>query len=107
MGTWLKSKNHRKSEMKKRNLIEAPGNFSVRDMQDQKAIKEAEKDKPQICFTEGYLLKKDKDCHMFVMSFSNDEIGDQMIVANKNILSIKKVGSKTFYEKDFVYGEWK
>ena len=72
-----------------------------------KSIKEAERDKPQICFTEGYLLKKTKDCHIFVMSFSHDEIGDQMIVANKNILSIKKVGSKTFYEKDFVYGEWK
>ena len=53
------------------------------------------------------MLKKTKDCHIFVMSFSQDEIGDQMIVANKNILSIKKVGSKTFYEKDFVYGEWK
>tara|TARA_S200002703_G_scaffold154445_2_gene157237 strand:- start:1571 stop:2119 length:549 start_codon:yes stop_codon:yes gene_type:complete len=45
MGTWLKNKNHRKSEMKKRNLIEAPGNFGVSDMQDQKAIKEAEEDK--------------------------------------------------------------
>ena len=31
-----------------------------------KSIKEAERDKPQICFTEGYLLKKDKDCHMSV-----------------------------------------
>jgi len=72
-----------------------------------KAIKEAEKDKPQICFTEGYLLKKDKDCHIFVMSFSHDEIGDQMIVANKNILELKKVGTKTFYVKDFDYGEWK
>ena len=45
MGTWLKSKNHRKSEMKKRNLIEAPGNFTTEDMQDQKAIKQAEDDK--------------------------------------------------------------
>ena len=53
------------------------------------------------------LLKKDKDCHIFVMSFSGDEIGDEMIVANKNILALRKIGTKTFYEKDFVYGEWK
>ena len=58
-----------------------------------KAIKEAEKDKPQICCTEGYLVQT--------------EIGDQMIVANKNILELKKVGTKTFYVKDFDYGEWK
>ncbi len=45
MGVWLKSKNHRKSEMKKRNLVEAPGNFTTADMQDQKAIKQAEEDK--------------------------------------------------------------
>ena len=51
--------------------------------------------------------EKDKDCHIFVMSFSQDEIGDQMIVANKNILELKKVGTKTFYVKDFDYGEWK
>jgi len=30
-----------------------------------------------------------------------------MIVANKNILELKKVGTKTFYVKDFDYGEWK
>jgi len=41
------------------------------------------------------------------MSFSGDEIGDEMIVANKNILSLRKIGTKTFYEKDFVYNEWK
>ena len=72
-----------------------------------KTIKDAEKDKPEICFTEGYLLKKDKDCHIFVMSFSGDEIGDEMIIVNKNILSLRKIGTKTFYEKDFVYNEWK
>jgi hypothetical protein len=72
-----------------------------------KDIKEAEKDKPEICFTEGYLLKKDKDCHIFVMSFSHNQIGDEMIVANKNILELKKVGTKTFYVKDFQYGTYK
>lgn len=45
MGIWLKNQNHRKTEMKKRNLIEAPGDFSVSDMQDKKAIKQAEEDK--------------------------------------------------------------
>jgi len=45
MGVWLKNKHHRKTEMKKRNLIEAPGDFSVSDMQDQKAIKQAKEDK--------------------------------------------------------------
>ena len=41
------------------------------------------------------------------MSFSHDEIGDEMIVANKNILQLKKVGTKTFYVKDFEYGTYK
>tara|TARA_R110002096_G_C14171784_1_gene686005 strand:+ start:213 stop:524 length:312 start_codon:yes stop_codon:yes gene_type:complete len=72
-----------------------------------KSIKDAVKDKPEICFTEGYLLKKDKDCIIFVMSFSGDEIGEEMIISNKNILALRKIGTKTFYEKDFVYGEWK
>tara|TARA_A100001515_G_C4564818_1_gene207806 strand:+ start:427 stop:882 length:456 start_codon:yes stop_codon:yes gene_type:complete len=45
MGVWLKNKNHRKSEMKKRNLIEAPGEFSTTDMQDKQAIKQAKEDK--------------------------------------------------------------
>ena len=45
MGVWLKNKNHRKSEMKKRNLIEAPGNFGVSDMQDKSEIKRAKEDK--------------------------------------------------------------
>ena len=72
-----------------------------------KTISDAKKDKPAIAFTEGYLLKKDKDCIIFVMSFSGDEIGEEMIISNKNILALRKIGTKTFYEKDFVYGEWK
>ena len=71
-----------------------------------KAIKDAEKDKPEICFTEGYLLKKDKDCHIFVMSFSGDEIGDEMIIVNKNI-NPKKYQiineDKVFYPWKFIY----
>jgi len=68
-----------------------------------KKIKEAEKDKPVICYTGGYLLKKTKDSHIFVMSFSDDEIGDQMIVPTKNIKKLQKQFTKTFYEKDFIY----
>jgi hypothetical protein len=66
-------------------------------------IKEAEKSKQEICFTEGYLLKKSRDNHIFVMSFSKDEIGDKMVIPSKNIKKLKKIGKKTFYEKDFEY----
>jgi hypothetical protein len=37
------------------------------------------------------------------MSFSDDEIGDQMIVPSKNIKKLTKQFSKIFYVKDFLY----
>jgi hypothetical protein len=72
-----------------------------------KDIKEASKDTCEVCFTEGYLIKKTKYNHIFTMSFSHNEVGDEMIIANKNILKIKKIGSRTFYKKDFDYNEYK
>jgi hypothetical protein len=37
------------------------------------------------------------------MSFSNNDVGDKMIIPTKNIKSLKKTGTKIFYEKEFEY----
>jgi hypothetical protein len=66
-------------------------------------IQEAVKSKQQICFTEGYLIQKSKHNHIFAMSFSNNDVGDKMIIPTKNIKSLKKTGTKIFYEKEFEY----
>ena len=42
---WLTSKAHRREVMKERGLIEASGDWSVSDMQDKEALREAEEDK--------------------------------------------------------------
>ena len=68
-----------------------------------KDIQEAKLDKPTICYTEGYLLSKNKDYHTFVMSFALSDVGEQMIVPTKNIKKLKRVGTKTFYVSDFEY----
>ena len=68
-----------------------------------KDIQEAKLDKPTICYTEGYVLTKNKDYHTFVMSFALSDVGEQMIVPTKNIKKLKRVGTKTFYVSDFEY----
>ena len=70
-------------------------------------MSEAKKDRPAIAFTEGYLLSKDKHCHNFFMSISEDEIGEEMIIYNKNIVKIKKVGSIEFTKEDFEFDTYK
>ena len=72
-----------------------------------KSISEAKKDRPAIAFTEGYLLSKDKHCHNFFMSISEDEMGEEMIIYNKNIVKIKKVGSIEFTKEDFEFDTYK
>jgi hypothetical protein len=45
LGMWLKSIPHRRQVMKEKGLIEAPGDWSVSDMQDKEALKQAKEDK--------------------------------------------------------------
>jgi len=71
-----------------------------------KTISDAKKDKPAIAFTEGYLLQKTKDAHTLFMSISEDEIGEEMIICNKNIKKIKKIGTRDFLVKEFVYDNY-
>ena len=56
-----------------------------------KSIKEAEKDKPQICFTEGYLLKKDKDFE-----------GRQISYRSYKLVSIKSAPYSKFLSRTFL-----
>ena len=68
-----------------------------------KNIDEAKLDTPQIACTEGFLIKKTKDYHTFVMTISERECGETMVIPTKNIKKITKLGKKTFYKKDFEY----
>mgnify|MGYP003110298983 FL=1 len=65
------------------------------------------KDTLSICYTEGYLVYKDEDKHIFVMSFTIEDVGDEIIIPTRNIKVINKIGAKTFTEKDFDYGTYK
>ena len=68
-----------------------------------KSLEEAKSDTPAICFTEGYLIEKNNRYCTFVMSFNENDIGDQMIIPTSCIRTMKKVGTKTFSKKDFEY----
>ena len=72
-----------------------------------KTIKEAVKDQPSICFTEGYLISKNKDCHIFSMSFAGEDVGDQMIIPTKNIKKLTLVSTRKFYAKEYKYETYK
>jgi len=73
---------------------------------DWKLLEDAKKDTPHIAVTEGFLIKKTKDYHTFVMTVSMREIGEQMIIPTKSIKKMVKLGRKTFYKKDFDYKKY-
>ena len=66
-------------------------------------MEDAKKDTPAIACTEGFLIKKNRNYHTFVMTISEKEVGDQMIIPTKNIKKMVKLGRKIFYKKDFDY----
>ncbi len=74
---------------------------------DWKPREEAVEDQLSICFTEGYLIHKDDDRHIFVMSFTSDDVGDEIVIPTRNIKLIRKIGTKTFDTRDFDYGSYK
>tara|TARA_R100000734_G_C3278823_1_gene72960 strand:- start:667 stop:795 length:129 start_codon:yes stop_codon:yes gene_type:complete len=41
------------------------------------------------------------------MSISEDEIGEEMIIYNKNIVKIKKIGTIEFTKEDFEFETYK
>ena len=71
-----------------------------------KDIEDAKKNTPAIACTEGFLIKKNKDYHTFVMTISERECGETMVIPTKNIKKITKLGKKTFYKKDFEYKKY-
>ena len=72
-----------------------------------KDIKEAEVDAPAMCYTEGYLLIKNDKYHTFLMSFAEDQVGEQMIIPTASIKKLVKVGTKKFFVQDFIYDKGK
>ena len=66
-----------------------------------KDMEDAKKDTPAIACTEGFLIKKNRNYYTFVMTISEKEVGDQMIIPKKNIKKMVKLGRKVFYKKDF------
>jgi len=71
-----------------------------------KDIEDAKKNTPSIVCTEGFLIKKNKYYHTFVMTISDRECGETMVIPSKNIKKITKLGKKTFYKKDFEYKKY-
>ena len=69
--------------------------------------REAVKDQPSMCFTEGYLITYTKDYHTFSMSFTGQDVGDQMIIPTKNIKKLTFISSRKFYEKEYSYNTYK
>ena len=71
-----------------------------------KDIEDAKKNTPAIVCTEGFLIKKNKDYHTFVMTISERECGETWVIPTKNIKKMTKLGKKTFYKKDFEYKKY-
>jgi hypothetical protein len=71
-----------------------------------KDIEDAKKNTPSIVCTEGFLIKKNKYYHTFVMTISDRECGETMVIPSKNIKKMTKLGKKTFYKKDFEYKKY-
>ena len=72
-----------------------------------KDIEDAKKNTPSIVCTEGFLIKKNKYYHTFVMTISDRECGETMVIPSKNIKKMTKLGKKTFYKKDFEYKKYR
>ena len=72
-----------------------------------KEIKEAVKDQPSMCFTEGYLISKNKDSRIFSISFQGNDVGDQMIIPTKNIKKLTFISTRKFYAKEYKYETYK
>ena len=60
-----------------------------------KSRSDAAQDTLSICYTEGYLIHKDEDKHIFVMSFTIDDVGDEIIIPTRNILSLIHISEPT------------
>jgi len=59
---------------------------------------------PKIVYTEGYLIYKSKDVHIFSMTFIGDEIGEQMIVPTRAIKKLVKHKKSKLILEELVYG---
>ena len=71
-----------------------------------KLLEDAKKDTPHIAVTEGFLITKNKDFHILVMTISERECGETWVIPTKNIKKMTKLGKKTFYKKDFEYKKY-
>ena len=71
-----------------------------------KDMEDAKKDTPAIACTEGFLIKKTKDYHTFVMTISKTDVGEAMVIPTKTIRKMIKLGRKTFYKEDFDYKKY-
>mgnify|MGYP003624373358 FL=1 len=62
---------------------------------------------PKIVYTEGYLIHKSKDCHIFSMSFLGTEIGEQMIVPTRSIKKLVKHKNSKIILEEISYATFK
>ena len=43
-----------------------------------------------MCYTEGYLIEKNKNCLIFTMTFQGQEVGEQMVIPLKSVKKLEK-----------------
>ena len=67
------------------------------------SISEAEASVPAIVFSEGYVVKKAKSFIVLASSFSDDHLGDEIVIPNKLIKKIEKLGRRKFLKEEFDY----
>ena len=59
---------------------------------------------PKICYSEGYLIEKNKNCLIFTMTFQGQEVGEQMVIPLKSVKKLEKHKDSKFILKDMPYG---
>tara|TARA_R100001129_G_scaffold151021_2_gene113195 strand:+ start:1962 stop:2246 length:285 start_codon:yes stop_codon:yes gene_type:complete len=71
------------------------------------SLEEAIKTLPKICYTQGILLEKNKDCHIFTMTFQGQDVGELMVIPSRSIKKLVRHKDSKFILKDMPYGSFK
>lgn len=60
-------------------------------------------EEPAVCISEGYLIFENNKHINICNSFSANTKGDELVIPRSNVLEMKKINTKTFYDGDFIY----
>ncbi len=59
---------------------------------------------PKLCYTNAYLIEKNKNCLLFSMTFQGQEGGEIMCIPLKSVKKLIKHKDSKFILKDMPYG---